>query len=334
MTLVLALLLAQAPSAEALADQALSHAQQGRAAEAERLWKEAIRVDGKLFGANFNLGLTYFQRGEYGAAEPYLAAAAAVQPRDFNARYIHGAALSQLGRVDDAIREWRAALAIRPEHPKLLSLLAVEYSKGRYFQDAARSATEALRLSPPDPNLFLIAIKALQDDNDHEAALKLASRFVSLFNGSGRAQFEYGYELFKAGRREEALPYIEKATAEPGYEEPHYFLGELHLREGRPADAIQPLRRAIQLRKDYMAAWCALGRAHLQLGQADQALAVLQSAVAIQPRHPQPHLLLSQVHFRLGDEAKAAEEKALSLRLRREDATALEAPVGRAFPAR
>ena len=57
-------------------------------------------------------------------------------------------------------------------------------------------------------------------------------------------------------------------------------------------------------------------------------------SVKVDPRHPQPHLLLSQIYFRMGHEERAAQEKELSLRLRRENPRALEAEQGRSFLAK
>ncbi len=64
-----------------------------------------------------------------------------------------------------------------------------------------------------------------------------------------------------------------------------------------------------------------------------EAVEELERAVKADPRHPQPHLLLSQVYFRRGDEEAARREKRISLRLRRENPEAMEAPVGRPFSA-
>jgi cytochrome c-type biogenesis protein CcmH/NrfG len=63
-----------------------------------------------------------------------------------------------------------------------------------------------------------------------------------------------------------------------------------------------------------------------------EAIAELEETIRVDPRHPQPHLLLSQIYFRQGDEARAKTEKDLSLRLRRENPTTLEAVQGRPFP--
>jgi tetratricopeptide (TPR) repeat protein len=101
---------------------------------------------------------------------------------------------------------------------------------------------------------------------------------------------------------------------------------------GRYEEAIPYLQRAISIRTDYIPARVALAKALMGLKRWEQALKELSEAVRLDPRHPQPHLLLSQVHFRLGDEEQARKEKELSLKLRRENPTVLEAVQGRNFP--
>jgi tetratricopeptide (TPR) repeat protein len=101
---------------------------------------------------------------------------------------------------------------------------------------------------------------------------------------------------------------------------------------GRYQEAIPYLERAIKIRTDYVPARVALARALMGLKRWDKAVRELNEAVRLDPRHPQPHLLLSQVYFRLGDEEQARREKELSLKLRRENPTLLEAVQGRNFP--
>jgi tetratricopeptide (TPR) repeat protein len=126
---------------------------------------------------------------------------------------------------------------------------------------------------------------------------------------------------------------LEKAMSlDSSYEEPPFFYGDLMQQQGRYEEAIPFLERAISIRTDYVPARVALARALMGLKKWDHAVKELNEAVRIDPQHPQPHLLLSQLYFRLGDEEQARKEKELSLKLRRENPTLLEAVQGRNFP--
>jgi tetratricopeptide (TPR) repeat protein len=331
MTLLLAALLAVTPAE--LSDRAQAAAQAGRVEEAEQLWKQASALDPRFFPAVFNLGFLYFNEKDWPRAAAMLEKATALSPTDFNSRYLLGGVYSRLERTDDALRQWRSALAIRADHGKLLQLMAVEYAKGRYFQEAAGAARRVLELSPADPNAYFLAIKAAQDAGDTESAFLYAKRAAGQFPDSARAHLEYGFHLGKRGEVEAGARHLEKAMQlDPNYEEPFFFFADLLVKQGKFADALEPLRKAIRIRPDYVPARVLLARALMNLERFDDAITELKSTMERDPTHPQPHLLLSQIYFRLGDEDRAKVERDLSLKLRRENPTLLEAVQGRPFP--
>jgi tetratricopeptide (TPR) repeat protein len=326
------LAVAQAQDPAAMNETAKQLTIERRYDEAEKVWKQALAASPDFFPALFNLGFLYFSRAHYEQAEPLLARASRIQPGDFNARYILGSTLVNLSRREAGLVDWRAAIGIQPKNFKLMQIMAVEYSKGRYFQEAALIARRALELRSDDPDAYFIAIKACQDAGD-AAAMEIARRAAEKFPDSARANFEYGYHLQKIGRNAEALPYLKKAmAADPAYEEPFFFYGDSMLSEGRNEEAIPYLRIAIRDRPDYVTASVALARALMRLERYDEALKELARIISLSPRHPEPHLLLSQLYFRMGDEERARAEKEISLRLRREDPTIMEVPLGRPFP--
>ncbi len=317
---------------EALSQKAAALAQEGKHDDAAVLWQRALRMQPRFFPALFNLGYMQFTRSRFAEAREFLARASEVMPEDFNTRYLLGAALVHLGRREDGLREWRKALAIQPRNLKLLEIMAVEYGNGQYFAESAAAARRALEINPDDPNVYFIAIKACQDAHDPEAA-EIARRAVERFPDSARANFEYAYHLRKLGRNEKSIPYLKKAMqADPKYEEPFFFYGELMVQEERYEEAIPYLRQALRNRPDYVAATVALAKALMAIERYQDAVGELDAALKLQPKHPQPRLLLSQVYFRMGDEKRAREEKEISLRLRRADPTIMETPQGRPFP--
>ncbi len=324
--------LSQVADPEALDQAALGKAQAGQLPEAEALWKQAIQASPKFFPAHFNLGYMFVSQSRFADAEPHLAQAAQIQPSDFNTRYLLGMARVNLGRREDGLREWRSALKLQPNHRKLLAVMAIEYGKGGYFREAAEVAKSALALSERSLDAYLIAIKACQEAQDAEA-IELARQAATAFPDSARANFEYGFQLQRAGRNSESLPYFRKAMSlDSKYEEPFYFYGGALLEVGKYDEAIRSLRAALEIKPDYVAAAVALARALMEQERYEEAVAGLQNVIRLAPDHPQPHLMLSRIYFRLGREEDAAREKEISLRLRRADSSLMEQPQNRPFP--
>lgn len=324
--ILLWLMLAQTP--DALNDRAQQLAQSGRAEEAAAIWRQLPLT---FFPAAFNLGFFHYSRKEHQQAEPYLARAAKINPADFNTRFLLGQVKSAQGQGDAALREWRSALALQPAHAGLMAIMSVEYSKGGYFRDAALIAKRALALKPGDLDSYFLAIKACQDAQDPEGPL-LAAQAAQKFPASARASFEHAWFLQRGGRAADSAVFLQKAmTLDPAYEEPFYFYGTMLLDEGKLAESVAPLRQAIGNRSAYTLASVALGRALMELDRLDEARTTLEEAARQDLRHPQPPLMLSRLYYRQGDEAKARAAKELSLRLRRENAGALETPQSRPF---
>ncbi|PYV08656.1 MAG: hypothetical protein DMG07_25190, partial [Acidobacteria bacterium] len=158
-----------------------------------------------------------------------------------------------------------------------------------------RGATTPKRLpSPGALSACRRTIKAAQDAGDEGAALQAARRAVKRFPESARANFELAFHLYKLGRVEECLPYLRKAMeADPRYEEPFFFHGDLLVRQGNNDEAVRYLEKALEIRPDYTAARVSLARAHLSAGRPRDAVAALDEAARLDPSNPQPHLLLS-----------------------------------------
>lgn len=332
-TLILILAFALQANPDALSASATQLAQQGKLEEAAALWQRAIAAQPGHFPSLFNLGFLRQSQGRNEEASALLARAAKVNPTDFNTHYLHGAVLLKLDLREEALREWRAAAAVQPANYKLLQIMAVEYGKGYYYREACDSAQRALKLRNDTPDPWLIAIQACHDARD-PGVLELTRGAAEKFPASARANFEYAYQLRRAGLREESLPFLKKAMeADAAYEEPYFFYGDSLLLEDRYEEAAANLRAALKIRPDYMPACIALAKALMGQDKLDDAAAELQRCSQSNEKHAQPHLLLSQIYFRMGKEAEAGREKDLSLKLRRAHPELMESPQARPFPA-
>ena len=330
-SLVLIAVLSQG-NADALSEAAKQLALEKRYDEAEALWQKALKQARDHFPSLFNLGYMRYSLGQYAEAEPFLSHAARVRPADFNSQYLLGATLVKLNRREDALRAWRGALAAQPQNYKLMQIMSVEYADGYYFKEGCEVARRALALRSDTPEPWFVAIKACSDARDPEM-LALTKQAAERFPGSARANFEYAFQLQRAGLADESRPYLKKAMEQDGtYEEPFYFYGSLMLLDDNYEAAAASLRTALKLRPDYVAACVGLAKALMGMEQYAEARAALEECARRSPKHPQPHLFLSQVYFRMGEAERASAEKVLSLRLRRENPTIMESPQGRPFP--
>ena len=136
----------------------------------------------------------------------------------------------------------------------------MEYYKGRYFGEAAKLAGKALEIDDKDLNGMFLAIKAYQVAGEDKTAFDIARRAVQRFPDSARANFEYAYHLQKEGQIAEAEQRLQRAMkADPSYEEPFFFYGNLLVDQERTEEAIPFLEKAIQNRHDYVPARVVLG---------------------------------------------------------------------------
>jgi eukaryotic-like serine/threonine-protein kinase len=85
--------------------------------------------------------------------------------------------------------------------------------------------------------------------------------------------------------------------------EVHYALGGVYQQMGRHAEAIQELRRALEISPTSDDAHRRLGMAYLRTGKADEAIAALRKAVEINPFFWNNHNALGAAYLQIGDYA-------------------------------
>ena len=185
--------------------------------------------------------------------------------------------LIQLGAFAPATEVFTAAVARHPRSARLFVGLGIsQYSRGQY-DDAVKSFCRAADLAPDDwrPYGFLGEMYGVAPDPGGEVSARLA-RFVKAHPRHARANLYYALSLWKGrsgplpaadARRVEAL--LRKAvtldrTLVKGFLE----LGILLSDQRRDQEAIQDLRRAIQLQPDLAQAHYRLAQAYRRTGQA------------------------------------------------------------------
>jgi tetratricopeptide (TPR) repeat protein len=122
----------------------------GRAAEAERFYRLAIRIDDLFFPAKLNLAVLLSGQGRNAEAEQLLRAAVTAYPNDANVGYMLGLLLVEQGKVDEAVAALRQATRADPRFARAhynLGLLLDRLERPDEAEEELRRAAEVEPLS-------------------------------------------------------------------------------------------------------------------------------------------------------------------------------------------
>ncbi len=207
-------------------------AREGRLAEAEAAYRQAVAADATNPRAHQSLGTVLVRRGNPQAALEHFGVAVRLAPENARAQSDLGVLLGELGQNDRALEHLGRALELEPELVEArLSLGGVQARMGR-LDEAEATYRRALKGDPAngDARLGLGAVLA-QTGNFEQAVVELqeALRHEPGDERASRIHFGLAEALVRTGRLGEALP--------------HYT----RVREIEPAQGLAWLREATVL---------------------------------------------------------------------------------------
>jgi tetratricopeptide (TPR) repeat protein len=286
-------------------DRAVAFHQQGRLAEAERLYRAVLQVDAGHAGSLHNLASISTQRGQPAEAEVLMRQVLARQPSSTAALCGLGNALQAMGRFEDAKACFERALAINP------SLVEAEHncgnallSLGRHDEAIARYR-RAMALQPDYAAAHYHMGYALQAQNRHQEAIAWYEKAIALKPDYAEAYNNLGNALRSLGREAEAIPRYEQAIeTQRDYAEAHINLASILLQLNRPDAAIERCRILIALRPTFAEVHHTLGNALRALNRPQEAITAYRQATALNPRHVEAQWREGQARLALGDFAE------------------------------
>ena len=185
-------------------------AREGRLAEAEAAYRQAVAADATNPRAHQSLATVLVRRGNPQAALEHFGVAVRLEPENARAHSDLGVLLGELGRNDRALENLGRALELEPELVEArLSLGNVQARLGR-FDDAEATYRRVLEndTGNGEARLGLGAVLA-QAGNFEQAAVELqeALRHEPGDERASRIRFGLAEALVRTGRIEEALPH-------------------------------------------------------------------------------------------------------------------------------
>jgi Tfp pilus assembly protein PilF len=223
----------------------------------------------------FNLGYAYATDRNYQGALYWLREALRRDPADVDAHYVLAVALQSTGNTVEASRERDLARRLSSR-----------------YEELDRRALESRLQVPPGLERMRLEPEgswALRADQTIVSSAQREQRELAAFH------LEQGRRLFEREQDRDALAELRKAIFLSPYEaQAHLLIGRIHMRGGRPADAIDAFKISIWS-EDRAPAHVYLGEAYLKTGDAANARAEAQRALALDPSSVDAKRLLSEI---------------------------------------
>ena len=223
----------------------------------------------------FNLGYAYASERNYQGALFWLRESLRRDPADVDAHYVLSVALNATGSTVEASRERDLSRQLSSRYEELDRRAAEN-------RTAVPPGLERMRLDPD-------ASWGSRADQTIVTSAQREQRQLASFH------LEQGRRLFEREQDREALAELRKAVYLSPYEaQAHLLIGRIHLRGGRPADAVDALKISIWS-EDHAPAHVYLAEAYVKLGDNANARAEAQRALVLDPLSADAKRLLSEI---------------------------------------
>jgi Flp pilus assembly protein TadD len=217
--------------------------------EAVPEWRKALEVDPGDGKAHFNLGYCLNQNGDLREALAEYRIACDLSPDDPVAFANFALALAQDGQPDEAIVNYRKSLGLNAANPAVEADLGTVLSGKGLTAEALEHLEKAVAMNPESADAHNKLASVLAKAGQTAEATAHLEKAVALAPDSVEFRFSLAYVLGLAGRFADAIPQLQKAVEVSGGQDWQCYdlLGAVYSKMGRPDDAIQAGRRALDL---------------------------------------------------------------------------------------
>jgi tetratricopeptide (TPR) repeat protein/SAM-dependent methyltransferase len=280
--------------------------QQGRIAEAERLYGQVLSVAPTHFDALHLLGLVKLQQGQIDEGVRRIQAALAANPGSARAWLNLGIGLIQLDRADEALASFDRALAIRPDYLEAVYNRGIALAKLGQHERAIVDFNTVRARNPNHLEALYNRAYALQRLARYEEALADFDRLVVVDARQAEAFHGRGNVLGHLERFEEAVASYDKALMlQPGFADAACNRGLALAGLKRHDAAIASFDAAVRAKPDHVDALSHRGNIYAQLGRFSEAAADYERALTLAPGRDDTLRSLAQVLRCKGDAARA-----------------------------
>jgi len=258
--------------------------------------------------------------GRFPAAERALRRYSLTHPDSSDAIYMLGFVLNREDRPRASLETYTRAARLSVPQSDDLKIVALDYVLLNDYSDAIRWMKQAVQFNPRNQQAwydlgrcyysqssfpkarqaFLHALALKPDDTKAETNLALTLEMLNQTAAADEA-YKHAVVLANADTHSDQWPYLD--------------YGSFLLDQGRAAEAILLLQKAVLLAPSCAACHGKLGHALQETGDVESAVRELERAVALSPRDPKLHYALGHAYRSAGLMDKSRHEFALSAEL-------------------
>jgi tetratricopeptide (TPR) repeat protein len=306
-----------AAAIEAKFMEASAFHQQGRLADAERVYSDVLRQQPNHLDALIRLGVIAAQTGKAErAVEPFRRAV----KLNGTIPSIHrnlGMALFELKRFKEALASFDRAIALKPDYAECHNSRGLTLRELKRSAEALVAHDKAIVLKPDFAEAYCNRGLALQDLEKPIEALSAYDKAIALRPSFPEAYYGRGCVLEQLRRPAEGLAAYDKAIAlKPAFAEAHTGRGNV-LQESRYLEeALASHEQAIALKPDLAEAHNNRSIALTYMMRPLEALASCEKAIALSPNYAEAYNNrgITLQDLKRFEEALTAYEKAIALK--------------------
>jgi len=290
----------------------------GALTRAEQLYEGILKEDAGHFGTLYHLGLLRLQQARFADAEPLFRRAVKTDKRSAEAHHSLAIALTGLARYDDAIQHYqkalqlglreapvhnnigyalqrldrhkeaanhfRKALSLNPSYAEAHNNLGNSLQSLSLTDEAIEHYRKALYLRPDFAEVHNNLGSALASKNRFEEAIEQYRKALALSPGNFEAHMNLANSLGALELLRESLTHYDQAIAlDPANPEPYARAGFMLFHAGRVDDAITYCERALAIDPGHVNARRNLGVALRAIGKIAEAVQCFENVLAVAP---------------------------------------------------
>ena len=280
----------------------------GQPAEAEKAFKEAVRLDPQSADAHNALGDFFANQNKLAEAKEQFRTAAGLAPPASLAWLKLADFYLRTNEPEEAKKVLQEITAKAPDSiPAWQQLAQIALAEQKY-DESLKLAEVILGKSASNLDALILKGRIHLAREDNEAALKELKEVVKLYPNSAQAQFFLGQALLQAKNTLEAKAAFKEAVRlEPGFVDAQLRMAQIDLQGRDFKAAISTLETIVEKEPKLAQPYLLLGTAHLANNEANKALGVFQQFASLSPKDPRgPYF----VGIALRAQGKTAEAKA------------------------